>query len=318
MNGRSSGSRLRWGCGLALAMAACASSKPPTPAGADEATQDAGAARVAETSGTYAERRAQHQTKLTREGPITDKWPTEDAPAGAKKVTYRSGDLELWGWLAMPERGPRGAIVYLHGAFALDRKDFELVRKFLDNDYAVFTPSIRGRNGNPGSLELIYGEVDDAAAAVRFTAEQTGLKPEYVFAFGHSMGGATVALLAMRDDLGVGLTGSCGGIYSVDTFKRWSRSKGNRDLVRFDATDPDELELRAPQPHAGTMAHDHVAFVGDTESYILDNARALAQAAEGASAEFELVVIPGDHMSTLEPALDAFYDRIQPLSAPAM
>ena len=303
--------------GLALAGSACASSKPSAPAEASGGGV-AAQAKVAQTSGTYVERRAQHETSLTREGPITDEWPTEDPPEGAQKVTFRSGDLELWGWLAMPPRGPRGAIVYLHGAFALDRSDFELVRKFLDNDYAVFTPTLRGRNGNPGHLELIYGEVDDAAAAVRFTAEQTGLKPESVFVFGHSMGGATVAMLAMRDDLEVGLTGSCGGIYSVGTYRRWAKSKGNRDLVRFDATDPDELELRAPQPHAATMPHDHVAYVGDTESYILDNARALEAAATGAPGAFELIVIEGDHMSALPAALEKFYARVQPLSAPAM
>ncbi len=266
--------------------------------------------RARRTQGSYLERRAVHRTHLRRLAPLSERWPTEAPPAPARRVTFRSGALELFGWLAMPEGEAASvpALVYLHGGPWLDRRELERCRPFLEAGFAVLTPTLRGRNGNPGSHELVYGEVDDARAAVEWLAAQPGIDRARIYAFGHSMGGATAAMLSLYPDLPVALTGSSGGIYSTETFRRWARGD-DQDLIRFDPQDPDEVELRVLLPHAAELAHDHVAYFGSQERSIRANAAAVAARARGA--RFEVVEVPGDHMSALTPALTAFLQRVR-------
>lgn len=54
----------------------------------------------------------------------------------------------------------------------------------------------RGENGNPGSFEMCYGEVTDAAAALDYLAVQSDMDPARLYAAGHSVGGAIVMLLS--------------------------------------------------------------------------------------------------------------------------
>ena len=87
---------------------------------------------------------------------------------------------------------------------------------FLAAGFAVMTPTLRGENGNPGSFELFYGEVDDAEAAVRFLAAQPRIDSKRIYTFGHSVGGGISALLSLRPEIPVRKGGSSGGLYSRD------------------------------------------------------------------------------------------------------
>jgi hypothetical protein len=119
----------------------------------------------------YLAERAAHPTHLLRHGPAPQAFQAEAPPAGARRVAYQSGGRELWGLMALPASRSGGvatptarpvpAIVYAHGGFAFGNDDFEAVRPFLDRGFAVFTPTLRGENGNPGDFELMFGEVDD-------------------------------------------------------------------------------------------------------------------------------------------------------------
>jgi dipeptidyl aminopeptidase/acylaminoacyl peptidase len=296
---------------LSLALVACASTDDKSSPTAESGGVTAAADGPAEP---YIIRRAQHATRLSHEAPITEKWPSfDEPPAGAEQVRFSSGALSLWGWYARPEDAsdadPVPVVVYLHGGFFAKPGDVELMRPFLDAGFAVFVPTLRGRNGNPGHHELLYGEVDDAAAAVRWVAERPETDDTHVYAIGHSMGGGTVALLALDADVPLAMTASVGGIYSVDTFKRWASGKDSK-LVRFDVRDRDELELRVMAEHADELAHAHIAYLGDQEKIFQKNAeRAQAKAAE-ANAPLEVEIVPGDHMGALAPALERFRKRI--------
>lgn len=301
-----------------LALAACASSddKPdPKPTASAEGTEENEQPRG--PAEPYIIRREQHETQLTERGPLTDKYPTfKEPPEGAVRVEYTSGDLTLWGFYFQPEDSsdadPVAGLVFLHGDFFLKPGDVDLIRPFVDAGFGVFLPTLRGRNGNPGAHELLYGEVDDAAAAVRWLAKRPEVDPTRVYSFGHSLGGGTSALLALDQDIPVAITASCGGVYSPDTFRRWAAGKGEntKGLVRFDVNDRDELELRVMAVHAEELAHRHIAYIGEKEKLFLENAELAKKNAERGSAPLEVVVVPGDHMSALLPALERFKKRI--------
>jgi hypothetical protein len=283
---------------LGVAAAACHAQVEPEPI-------------VAEPSMSYLARRSAHATQLREHGPSPGRYADDLAPQPpAVKVTYRSGEHELAAWYAAPFgvsasiRAP--ALVYFHGDFAFAADDFEVVRPFLDAGFVVMTPMLRGENGNPGAFELLWGEVDDARAAIEWLAAQPTVDPRRIYAFGHSIGGGVVALLSLYGDLPVRLTGSCGGIYVPETFARWANSTANAELVRFDPSDPNETQLRVLGPNLAWMVHRHVAYVGQDDPWFIENATGVERRAWELGKPFEVVKVPGDHMSSLPTALDAF------------
>jgi pimeloyl-ACP methyl ester carboxylesterase len=258
----------------------------------------------------YLARRHAHVTQLGVRGPSPGKYVEHWPPRGVAAVTYPSGDLTLAAWYATPlgvhGSGSAPALVYFHGDFAFGPDDFEVVRPFLEAGFVVMTPMLRGENGNPGDFELLWGEVDDARAAVEWVAAQPSVDRRRIYVFGHSIGGAVAAMLSLYPTLPVRLTGSCGGIYMPETFARWAATEKNAELVRFDAGDPDEIELRVLGPNLAWMVHRHIAYVGEGDPWFMENAGVLERRAWGLGKPFERVVVGGDHMGSLEGALGAF------------
>lgn len=287
-----------------------------TPQAGAEAGAEAGAGAGAQDARPYLARRSAHPTQLRERGPSPGEYE-DDAPSpGVRVVTYRSGELELKAWFASPlgasqsRRAP--ALVYFHGDFGFGPDDFEVVRPFLDAGFAVMTPMLRGENGNPGDFELLWGEVDDGRAAVEWLAAQPMIDRTHIYAFGHSIGGGVAAMLSLYPELPLRLSGSCGGIYVPETFGRWARSSKNAELVRFDPEDRNEVELRVLGPNLPWMAHRHVAYVGADDPWFIDNARALERRAWELGKPFEAIEVPGDHMGSLQPALEAFLGLARP------
>jgi dienelactone hydrolase len=269
-------------------------------------------AESSRTDASFAQLRAGHPTRLHTHGPSTGRYEDWPAPVGAQRVEFDSGDLTLWGWYATPPGATRPvpAVVYFHGSFALTPRDFAAARRFLDAGFAVLTPTLRGENGNAGDLELLWGELDDAVAAIDFLRTRPEVDHDRVYAVGHSIGGALSALVSLREDAAVRLTGSVGGIYVPETFVRWSRSAANRALVRFDPTVPAEGRLRTLGANVSRMVHPHVAYIGEEDTWFHPNAEAVAEAAQRVGAPFSTHRVPGDHMTSLGPGLDAFVEVV--------
>ncbi|MCH9687797.1 MAG: alpha/beta fold hydrolase [Deltaproteobacteria bacterium] len=293
---------------LALALAATLGCRPAATAPTAQATSDASTAYV-----PFAERKAAHTTTLSRHGPSTGRYDPDVVPADAKAVHYPSGEHELLAWLALPPDAsePVPALVYFHGAFSLVPEDFEAVRPFLDAGLAVLTPTLRGENGNPGHLELLYGEVDDAAAAIRWLAAQPEIDGDRIHVIGHSIGGAISALVSLDPSLPLRQVGSVGGIYVPATFVRWRKSSNNAHLVRFDPEDPMEGSLRTLGANVRDLAHPHIAYIGEDDTWFHPNVEAVAAEAERFGAPFTVQMVPGDHMSSLDAALADFLERVQ-------
>lgn len=267
---------------------------------------------VQQPSEPFLARRSAHQTVLFERGPSPGKYLDYTPPPGVFRTTYASGELQLAAWYAAPLGSSNSrsapALVYFHGDFAFGPDDFEAVRLFVNAGYVVMTPMLRGENGNPGDFELLWGEIDDARAAVEFVAALPSVDRSRIYAFGHSIGGGIAAMLSLYPELPLRATGSSGGIYMPETFGRWAQSEQNQELVRFDPTDPDEIELRVLGPNLPWMVHRHIAFVGDEDPWFVRNAGELEARAWSMGKPFERVVVAGDHMSSLAPALGAFLE----------
>jgi len=286
---------------LCGAPAGCRQQEPNPPEAEAEAL-------ASEPSTPYLTRRSRHETELRERGPAPASYAEAEPPAGVRRVTYPSGELELSAWVRMPSfaSAKAPALVYFHGDFAFGPDDMAVVEPFYEAGFVVMTPMLRGENGNPGDFELLWGEVDDGRAAVEWLARQDRVDARRIYAFGHSVGGGVAAMLSLYPELPLRSTGSCGGVYVPETFGRWAKSTGNAKLVRFDPSDPAEVQLRTLGPNLAWMVHSHVAYVGEDDPWFIDNAAALEAKAWALGKPFELVMVPGDHMSSLEPALAAY------------
>lgn len=246
------------------------------------------------------EARLRHPTQLRVRGPS----PQPHEPLGAsfdresvERIEYPSAGRSLAGLYVRP-RGPERApaLLYLHGGWALEDDHVRDCRPFVEAGYAVFAPSYRGENGNGGAHEMLWGELDDALAALAHIRSRPEVDPDRVFVFGHSAGGMLAALMAFEPELEARLTGSIDGIYGPEIF--------DFQLLPFVDT-PRERELRLALPHIEWLEQPHLAFVG-LEDPGLDSTRAAADRAARAGVPLEAVVVPGDHRQSVAPGIAAF------------
>lgn len=278
------------------------------------AAPDAVTSTTAETHGPkaavpYLAERARFVTKLTRIGPAPGASKPPVPPPGVEVVTYPSGDLKLRAWLSTPDgvqTRASPAVAFFHGGFGLSPAFVEMARPFHDAGFVVMYPMLRGENGNPGTSEILLGEVDDAAAAVRWLASRSGVDASQVFTYGHSMGARVALLLSLRDDVPVRMGGGSAGLYSADGLKRWD------SIAPFDVTDERERRMRSPVDFLQTMGHRHVTFVGRDE-YSAERIAEFRRFAVGT--RLEIREVDGDHMGCFAPALTEFLRIVRHESA---
>jgi dienelactone hydrolase len=291
---------MRW-CVAAVLLAIACRPEPTTATASTPPGPDAGPHQP------FLEARTAHPTVLLVKGPTPETLGEPPTPPGAQAIRFPAPTGELFGWFMAPEgAGPFPVLVYFHGGFALAPSDFAKVRPLVDQGFAVMTPSLRGENGNPGAMELMFGELDDAVAAITWVAAQPNVDPNQVHVIGHSAGGGLAALVSLRPDAKVASTSSIGGIYVPETFVRWAKSEGNKRLIRFDPSVRHERELRVLGPNVGDMVHPHTAYVGRDDGPILENAQEVIEAAQAAKAPLDLVLVDGDHVGAIAPALEAW------------
>jgi dienelactone hydrolase len=246
---------------------------------------------------TLLEARRNHRTKLVRRRPS----PQPHAPLGARlpharRVDYESDGRSLAALWVAPSTARAPALLYLHGGWALDDSHVRACDPFVDAGFAVLAPSYRGENGNPGDQEMLWGELDDAHAALAWLRAQPRVDAERVFVLGHSAGGMLAALMAFEPELPAHLTGSVDGIYAADVF--------DVQPIPFEDT-PRERELRLALPFIEELEQPHIACVGGRDPALV-HTRDAARRAKLAGAPLEAVIVPGDHEQSVAPGVAAF------------
>ncbi len=255
----------------------------------------------------YLDVRRARVTELTEKVRAPEQVGYVKPPPGIREVTYTSGDFQLKAWFALPAQALGDAvpaIVYLHGGFALGAEDFTRCKPFLDAGYAVLLPSLRGENDNAGHFELLYGEVDDARAAVQWLARQPNIDKGRLYAFGHSVGGGLSALLSLWDDVPLRATGSSGGLYPYTVFGVWS------DMLPFNRRDPLERQLRLLLGNTGDMKHPHFAYIGD-EDELMSVVGPAAEELKTTNAPLMVTVVEGDNFTSLTRSMRRFVKDIE-------
>jgi dipeptidyl aminopeptidase/acylaminoacyl peptidase len=214
-----------------------------------------------------------------------------------KEVEYPSGDLKLKGWLSAVagDGKKRPAVVYLHGGWAFGAGDWEDAEPFAKSGFVLFMPMLRGENGNPGTYESFLGEVDDALAAGRFVSSLPNVDSGHVFVAGHSVGGVLTCLVSM-------LPSPYKAAAALDGYvdmKAWAA--GSPDAhVPYDRNDPREVRVRNPMAYARSIRCPLRLYAGKDGREV--NAP-LAAMAKQAGKDCELVVVRGDHLAMVAPAV---------------
>jgi ankyrin repeat protein len=253
---------------------------------------------------SYLDERSRFQTRLTRRAPAHGSQNQPAPPPGVDTVVYPSGELKLRAWLSVPEAArtkPAPALVFFHGGSEIHSFFVERARPFQEAGFVIMFPMLRGENGNPGVHEALLGEIDDAAAAVRWLASQPSVDRSRIYAYGHSTGAAVSLLLSLRNDAPVRLGGGSSALWTSDELKSW------RDAP-FDVNDERERRMRAPFDFIRTMGRRHVAFVGRQE-YSAERVAAFRRLAEGSL--LEIREVEGDHMGCFQPAVAEFLEIVR-------
>lgn len=230
-------------------------------------------------------------------------------PAGSKLVEYTSGELKLKGLLSTnAEDGKkRPAVVFLHGGFAFGDGDWEDAEPFVQAGFVLFIPMLRGENGNPGSFESFYGEVDDAIAAGKFVSALPNVDAGNVFVSGHSAGGVLACLVAMLPSP-FKASAPLDGYVDMQSWAAGSPAA----FIPYDRNSPREVRLRNPMAFVESIRCPIRLYAGQDCWEV--NAP-LAAAARAAGKDCELVVVPGNHQAMVAPAVKKAIEWFQSLTS---
>jgi dienelactone hydrolase/DNA-directed RNA polymerase subunit RPC12/RpoP len=247
----------------------------------------------------YVDARKTFKTTLTRKGPAPQAGLIGNRPPEATEVTYTSGDLKLKAWVNRPAPGPglKPGVLFLHGGFAFGADDWEQCQPFRDAGFVTMTPILRGENGQPGSYSMFYDEVDDVLAAAELLARTPGVDPNRIFVCGHSVGGTLAMLAAMTSKRFKGCASFSGSPDQV----RWSQ--GQEELVPFDRNNMTEMAMRSPLAFPKSFKCPARLYYGDEEILFKFSTQQLAEKATAAGSDVQAVEVPGDHFTSVDPAM---------------
>lgn len=250
-------------------------------------------------SNEFTEEKAAYKTKLIKTIPAPQPYTEEQPPTGVELITYDSNGLKLKAWFAKPatktdKKIP--AIVYLHGGFSFGKQDFLDAQVFLENGFALLTPMLRGENGNPGHFEFLYGEVDDALAAVDWLQNHPDVDRSKIFIFGHSIGGAVADLTSLYKKEGVLLSGSAGALYSPELFYNTPFP------LPFDNADQKEVKLRSFAFNLKYMERKHAAYVSKQDLNRI-TVKLYGLGTDKYKNTLKVSIIEKDHYALLRPAM---------------
>ena len=266
-------------------------------------------ARTAEAAMTLAEAREGKGAGLVEE--LKQDAPAPSPPGNMLKlVRYPSHGREIVGYLTVkPADGQKHpAMIWISGGdLAID--DFwspqpadndQSASIFREKGLVVFYPSMRGLNGNGGSIEGFYGELDDIVAATEWLKQQPNVDPDRVYLGGHSTGGTMVLLASEYADEWAGVF-SFGPVTDPTMY-------GDVAPVPISPSDKEGARLRAPINWLASIKKPTFVIEGSGRGNI-DELEVLRSGNNNPQVRF----ITGggcDHFSVLRPASAIIADAI--------
>jgi len=155
-----------------------------------------------------------------------------------QEISFKSGELTLEGLLANPSDGASAAVVChphpMYGGSMYNGVVEAVLAALWPLGYATLRFNFRGVGESEGEHDGGIGEVDDARAALRFLAAQTGGRASEAVMAGYSFG-ASVAMRAGIDDsavsriIAVALPIAMIPVASIATSKPILLASGDRD-----------------------------------------------------------------------------------------
>lgn len=257
-----------------------------------------------EETENYAEARRKFRTKLIRQGPAPEAWQPETPPPGVEDVEFLSGELRLKAWVSQsgPNAARKPAVLFLHGYFAFREEYWNRAKPFRDAGFVVMTPKVRGENGLPGSYSMFYDEVEDVLAAADALAKMPHVDGKRIYLAGHSVGGTLTLLTAMTSNR-FRAAASFSGSPDQVVWSRWASLQVQGQVVPFDPTDNREFQMRSPLAFPRSFKCPVRIYYGSQEFLFARSSQKTAELAKTANLDVEVVSVPGDHFTSVDPAM---------------
>lgn len=264
------------------------------------------------------EARRSFQTKLI-EREASNETPDDPPPELFRLVKYRSevGELAAYLSAAPKDQNKHPAIIWIHGGDSnsigdvwddRDRKNDQSAGQYREANIVMMYPALRGGNGGPGKRESFFGEVDDVLAATNYLASQPFVDPQRIYLGGHSTGGTVVMLVAAASSRYRAVF-SFGPVEDVSGY--------GSDYLRFDDSNPKEVELRSPGKWIGSIQSPTFVFEGTINPSNIDSLRAMKSTSTNPLVKF-YPVAGASHFSILAPVNQMVAQRILQDSGPQL
>ncbi|MGK7955371.1 MAG: alpha/beta hydrolase [Crocosphaera sp.] len=105
---------------------------------------------------------------------------------------------KVHGWWINPNPHPKKVLLYLHGVGGNVSYNLSTVQTYYDQGYSVFIIDYRGYGLSKGQFPREAEIYRDSQVAWDYLTQERQIKPQNIFIYGHSLGGAVAINLAVR------------------------------------------------------------------------------------------------------------------------
>jgi acetyl esterase/lipase len=267
-------------------------------------------------------------------GALSASCPSSPEEGAVKRHKYQYGDdPSQWGELFLPETpGTRGVVVVIHGGYWRSQYGAELgeplARDLAMHGMPAWNLEYR-RAGNGGGWPNTFEDILAGIDKLRDIAGVHGLGLEKVVALGHSAGGHLAVWAAGRSRLGqlgaadpdrqlrrknddgaVHLTGvvSQAGLLNLAAAEKLNLSNGAVSNLLGGSSEkyPKRHKYVDPMSAIPLTVPVYAVHGSDDDDVPVSQSTSYAGAAKAAGAPIQLLNVPGDHFSLIDPKAPAY------------